>query len=150
MNKILVSIMLLAAGLCLKASAQILAPVKWSYASKKISNKEAVIYLKASIENGWHIYSQNVKDGGPIKTSISFNAAKGFSLIGNTKEPKPVTRREETFNMDVSFFEHSVVFQQKIRLNSKQVQVKGKLEYMTCNDKQCLPPEEVKFSILVK
>jgi hypothetical protein len=50
------------------AFAQIHKPVKWTVASKKLNNKEAVVYVKATIQNGWHIYSQNVKDGGPIPT----------------------------------------------------------------------------------
>jgi DsbC/DsbD-like thiol-disulfide interchange protein len=52
--------------------------------------------------------------------------------------------------MDVSYFEKSVVFQQKIKLKGKEATIKGQLEYMTCNDKQCLPPDDVEFSIPVK
>jgi hypothetical protein len=52
--------------------------------------------------------------------------------------------------MNVSFFEKSVIFQQKVKLKAGQATVKGTLEYMTCNDKQCLPPETIAFSIAVK
>jgi len=106
--------------------------------------------LKATIDNGWHIYSQNVKDGGPVKTSFTFKASPDYSLVGGTAEPKPVTRREETFHMNVSFFENSVMFQQKVRLKKGQATVNGTLEYMTCNDRQCLPPEDIDFSVAVK
>jgi DsbC/DsbD-like thiol-disulfide interchange protein len=130
------------------AFAQIEAPVKWSYASKKISSTEAVVFIKATIQKGWHIYSLNLKDGGPIKTSFEFPASKEYSLIGKASEPTPLTKYEKTFTMNVSYFENSVVFQQKIRLKSPKVSaVKGKLEYMTCNDIKCLPPEDLDFSI---
>jgi DsbC/DsbD-like thiol-disulfide interchange protein len=130
------------------AFAQIEAPVKWSYASKKVSSTEAVVFIKATIQKGWHIYSLNVKDGGPIKTSFEFPASKEYSLIGKASEPTPLTKYEKTFTMNVSYFENSVVFQQKIRLKSpKASAVKGKLEYMTCNDIKCLPPEDLDFSI---
>jgi DsbC/DsbD-like thiol-disulfide interchange protein len=130
------------------AHAQIEAPVKWSYAAKKISSTEAVVFLKASIQKGWHIYSMNVKDGGPIKTSFTFSPSKEYSLVGKTAEPKPVTKYEKSFSMNVSYFENSVVFQQKVRLKSPKASiVKGKLEYMTCNDVKCLPPDDVDFSI---
>jgi DsbC/DsbD-like thiol-disulfide interchange protein len=130
------------------AYAQIETPVKWSYAAKKISSTEAVVFLKATMEDGWHIYSLNVKDGGPIKTSFTFAPSKAYSLIGKASEPKPVTKYEKSFSMNVSYFEKEVVFQQKIKLKLPNASVvKGKLEYMTCNDHKCLPPEDIDFSI---
>src|SRR5471030_2902635 len=130
------------------ASAQIEAPVTWSYGAKKISATEAVVFLKATIQDGWHIYSLNVKDGGPIKTSFTFAHSPEYTLVGKPTEPKPVTKYESTFKMNVSYFEKEVVFQQKVKLNSPNASVvKGKLEYMTCNDHKCLPPEDIEFSI---
>ena len=128
--------------------AQILTPVKWSYAAKKTGKNEAVVFIKATIDDGWHIYSQTVKDGGPVKTSFTFSPSTAFTLVGNTIEP--ITRNEKVFKMDVSYFEKSVIFQQKIHLNSGLATVKGTLEYMTCNDHQCLPPDDIDFSIAVK
>lgn len=148
MKKLLVLTAALAINTCV--FAQIETPVRWSYAAKKLSNTEAVVFLKATMQKGWHIYSMDVKDGGPIKTSFTFSPSKEYSLIGKTVEPKPVTRYEKAFSMDVSYFENSVVFQQKVHLkSSKALVVKGKLEYMTCNDMKCLPPEDVDFSIPV-
>ena len=130
--------------------AQILKPVKWAYAAKKINKNEAMILIKATIDNGWHIYSQNVADGGPVATSFSFTPSKAYTLVGKTIEPKPVTKFEKTFDMNVSYFEKTVVFQQKVKLNGSGATVKGKLEYMVCDDHQCLPPEELEFSVAVK
>jgi hypothetical protein len=132
------------------SKAQIQTPVKWSYAAKKTGKNEAIVFLKATIDDSWHIYSQTVKDGGPVKTSFTFSPSTSYALIGNTVEPAPITRNEKVFNMDVSYFEKSVIFQQKFKLKAKQTVVKGTLEYMTCNDKQCLPPEDIEFSIEVK
>ncbi|WP_207532352.1 protein-disulfide reductase DsbD N-terminal domain-containing protein [Desertivirga arenae] len=132
------------------ASAQIVNPVKWSYAAKKISKTEAVVLFKATIDNGWHLYSQNIPDGGPVATKFEFSPSKAYTVTGKTSEPKPVTKFEKVFNMNVSYFEKSVVFQQKVKLAANQAVVKGKLEFMVCNDHQCLPPDEVDFSIAVK
>lgn len=134
----------------LAVKSQILKPVTWSYAAKRTSKTEGVIFIKATIENGWHIYSQNIKEGGPVKTTFTFPAAKDYILNGKTIEPKAVHRFEDTFKMDVSFFEGSVIFQQKITLKGSKALVKGTVEFMTCNDRQCLPPEQVEFSVLVK
>jgi hypothetical protein len=134
----------------LSAHSQILKPVTWSYAAKKISKTEAVVYMKATIDQGWHIYSQNLKDDGPVKTTFTFPAAKTYMLIGKTIEPKAITRYEDTFQMNVSFFEKSVVFQQKVKLKGTSAIVKGTVKFMTCDDKQCQPPEEINFSIPVK
>ncbi len=135
----------------LNADAQMLTPVKWSYAAKKVNATEAIVYVKATIEEGWHVYSQFVKEGGPVKTTFTFPASTKYTLVGKTVEPKPISRMEKTFNMEVGFFEKSVVFQQKIKLKGKTpVTVKGTVEYMTCDDHQCLPPENVEFSVTVK
>jgi thiol:disulfide interchange protein DsbD len=136
--------------LALQGKSQILQPVKWSYAAKKTSATEAVVFIKATIDAGWHVYSQFIKEGGPVKTTISFNPSKSFELVGKTTEPKPSIRMEKVFDMEVGFFENSVIFQQKIKLKVKQVTVSGKLEYMTCNDQKCLPPDNIDFSIPVK
>ena len=146
MKKVLVLVALMAIGA--GVYAQIETPVKWAYAAKKISSTEAVVLLKATIQDGWHIYSLNVKDGGPIKTSFTFSPSKEYALLGDAIEPVPVTKYEKAFSMNVSYFEKSVVFQQKVRLKTgNETVVKGKLEYMTCNDMKCLPPDDIDFSI---
>ncbi|MGN8068135.1 protein-disulfide reductase DsbD domain-containing protein [Mucilaginibacter sp. SG564] len=146
MKKVLLVIVALV--LCAGAYAQIETPVRWSYAAKKLNDKEAVVFLKATIQPSWHIYSLNVKDGGPIKTSFEFTPSKLYAPVGKPSEPTPVTKFEKAFSMNVSYFEKEVVFQQKISLKSASVaSVTGKLTYMTCNDKKCLPPEDVDFTI---
>jgi DsbC/DsbD-like thiol-disulfide interchange protein len=137
-------------GMARTACSQILTPVHWSYAAKRTGNNEAKLFLKATIDDGWHLYSVNQKDGGPVKTTFAFNAGKAYSLVGNVNEPRPVTKYEKTFEMEVMYFEHSVVFGQKIKLKGSPVTVSGKLTYMVCNDHQCLPPESVDFSVPVK
>ena len=147
------NLVLLAVGLffSLSASSQILKPVKWAYSAKKISKTEAIVAIRATIEDGWHLYSQYMADGGPIKTSFTFAPAKTYSVNGKTAEPKPVTKFEKTFDMNVSYFEKTVTFTQKIKLTgAANPVVKGTVEYMVCDDSQCLPPETVDFSIAVK
>jgi DsbC/DsbD-like thiol-disulfide interchange protein len=146
-------IVLLAAFIALVsfgASAQIEDPVTWSYGQKRISKTEAIVYLKATIDDGWHIYSQNIKSGGPIKTTVAFASSKDFVKVGATAEPKPMVKFEKTFDMDVTYFEKQVIFQQKVKLSKATALVKGKIEFMVCNDRKCLPPTEVDFSVLVK
>jgi DsbC/DsbD-like thiol-disulfide interchange protein len=149
MKKLVLSITLVLTSTLLRA--QIMNPVKWAYAAKRISKTEVVVMIRATIDNGWHIYSQNLADGGPVRTTFTFPAGKRYSLVGKIIEPKPVTKYEKAFGMNVSYFEHSVVFQQKIKLTSGgPVTVKGSLEYMTCNDEKCLPPDNVEFAVAIK
>lgn len=130
--------------------SQVLSPVKWSYAAKKTSATEVVLYLKAVVQDGWHIYSVNQKPGGPLKTSFKFTSSQGFVLIGKATEPEPIFRFEEVFKIQVAYFEKEVVFQQRMKLRKAQVIVKGTVEFMACTDKMCTPPTEVEFSIPVK
>jgi DsbC/DsbD-like thiol-disulfide interchange protein len=146
MKKIFLAIVALV--ITIGAQAQVESHVRWSYAAKKTSATEAVILIRATIDNGWHIYSQNVKDGGPVKTTFTFKPSKEYALVGKTSEPAPITKFEKVFSMNVGYFENSVVFQQKVKIKSpKATAVTGKLEFMTCNDSKCLPPDEVEFSI---
>ncbi|GAB4045523.1 protein-disulfide reductase DsbD domain-containing protein [Spirosoma litoris] len=148
MKTLVFASLMLLAGYAVQA--QVLKPVKWSYAARKTSATEAVIFLKATIDPGWHVYSQHVGEGGPVKTTISFDPG-AYALQGTAQEPKPITRMEKVFNMEVSYFEKEVIFQQKVKLTGKNPQVvKGTIEYMVCNDKQCLPPDEIPFSVSIK
>jgi DsbC/DsbD-like thiol-disulfide interchange protein len=148
MKKLAITLCLLMAVSALQA--QILAPVKFSYAAKKLNSTTAMVFIKATVDKGWHVYSQYVADGGPVKTTFTFSPSKEYALTGKTIEPKPITKFEKSFNMQVGYFEDAVVFQQKIKLLKGEATVKGTVEYMTCNDEKCLPPDQVEFSIPVK
>lgn len=146
-------VVLAAVVLCFAATgafAQILEPVTWQFGAKKISEDEAVVFIKATMDKGWHIYSQHVADGGPIKTSFSFSPSADYTLVGKPAEPKPKTKYEEVFSMDVGYFDKEVVFQQKIKLKKGATTVKGAVEFMACDADQCLPPDEVEFAVAVK
>ncbi|KQR72426.1 protein-disulfide reductase DsbD domain-containing protein [Pedobacter sp. Leaf176] len=131
-----------------KAQFKITSPVKWSYAASKIKNSKAVVYLKATIEDGWHIYAQN---GVPksLETSFIFSKANNYKIVGSTIEPKPDVKFEKALKANLSYFEKSVVFQQKVELSNTKAVVKGKLEFTVCNAKECRPAEELAFSIPV-
>ena len=132
------------------AFAQLENPVSWSSVAKKTSATEAVVYIKATIEDNWHLYSQNIKPGGPNKTVFTFPKSKDYTLVGNTIEPKPISKYENVFKMEVGYFQDQVVFQQKIKLNKPSTTVKGSVNFQVCDDKSCLPPTDVAFSIPVK
>ena len=146
MKKLLVLIITL--PLSIGVYAQIEKPIKWAYAAKHTGTNEAVVFLKANIQPGWHIYSLNVKKGGPTKTSFNFAPAKNYTLVGKTVEPSPKIKFEKSFKMNVGYFENEVVFQQKIKLKSTApADIKGSLEYAVCNNMKCLPPEELNFTV---
>lgn len=132
------------------AFAQLEDPVSWSYGYKKISATEGIVLVKASLEEGWHIYSQTVKPGGPNKTVFKFAQSKDYVLVGTPTEPKPISKYEKVFGMNVPYFENQVVFQQRVKLKKPTTVVKGTVEFMVCNDTSCLPPKDVSFSVPVK
>ncbi len=147
------NIFLLISALCMtvcSAKAQIYDPVKWSVAAKKINKTEAVIFVKATIQSGWHIYGLNVPNGGPVSTSFNFLADKTYALNGKVAAPTPAKKFEKDFNMDIPFYANEVVFQQKIKLSGSSATVKGEVSFMACDKNQCLPPDDYQFSIVVK
>ena len=133
----------------LQGYGQILHPVKWSYAAKKVNAKEAVLFIRATIDKGWHIYSIDQPDGGPRATVFTFSLADGYELKGKITEPKPHKAFDNNFKIEVLSHEKQVVFQQRVALKTNKQTIKGKVEFMVCNDHQCLPPDEVAFEIPV-
>tara|TARA_R110002050_G_scaffold149463_1_gene276000 strand:- start:27704 stop:30175 length:2472 start_codon:yes stop_codon:yes gene_type:complete len=146
---IIISIALLFNGWT-SASAQIFNPVKWEYKTKSLGNNEFELQFVASIESHWHMYSQFVKEGGPIPTSFAFKASKAYELIGEMTEPKGITIEDPVFQMTLKYFEKGAKFTQKIKLLSTSAKITGELEFMSCDDEKCLPPELLDFEFNVK
>ena len=133
------------------ATAQILEPVKWSFRIEQTKPEEATLLLIAKADPGWHVYSQDIPAGGPVPTSFKFEKSPQYSLIGKVTEPKAIEDNDPNFDMILKYFADKVVFKQKIKvLSPKDFTVKGVLEFMCCDDKQCLPPTEVEFVFNVK
>lgn len=125
------------------SQAQILEPVKWSTSVEKISDTEYNLVSIATIDKGWHLYSQNVPDDGPIPTTFTYTE-DGFQLIENTKEEEGHTVDDPVFEMKIKFFENKAEFKQRIKvLNNELSIVKGEVEFMVCDDARCLPPSYV-------
>ncbi len=131
-------------------TAQNLNPVKWEVSYSEISNTEGTITVIATIEKKWHIYSQRPTSDGPIPTSFVFSPAKDFQLSGKTEEIGAKEEYVKAFEAKLFTFEEKAVFKQKIkRSNPKAFTTPVKLEYMTCNDMQCLPPKTVDLTLSV-
>jgi len=132
--------------------AQLENPVKWNFSAKKINATTYEVHLTAKIEDEWHIYSQTTPDGGPVATSISFNKNPLLSLDGAVKESGKLEEHfEELFGVQVKQFSDKVDFIQIVKLKSSaKTNVTGSVEFMTCNDHQCMPPKTVKFNISLK
>lgn len=129
-------------------NAKIYDPVKWSYSSEKINEKEFDLLITAKLEKGWHLYSQFIDEGGPIPTSFKFNPSPNYKLIGKVSEsPKAVTAYDNNFSMQIAWHKDQVVFKQRISLNKPIESISGVLEFMVCNDERCLPPAELEFQI---
>jgi thiol:disulfide interchange protein DsbD len=134
------------------ASAQIHKPVVWDTSVEKINETDFNLIISATIEDGWHLYSQDVPEGGPIATSISINEEKEkFQLIGKPSEDQGHEEFDNVFKMRIKFFEEKASFKQKIRLlTSNKIKIEGTLEFMVCDDTFCLPPTEVDISFEVQ
>lgn len=126
-------------------------PVKWSTSVEKISDTEYVLKAQAVIQSGWHLYGQYIEEGGPSRTAFTFkNPKKNFELIGKTTEEKGHEVVDKIFDMKIKYFEDKALFTQKIKFNSNAVSnVAGEVEFMVCDDSNCLPPtsEELTFKI---
>ena len=125
--------------------------VNWTFSSKKVADGTYEVHLKADISGNWHLYAQNVGVEGPIPTSFTFTKNPLVSLSGTPKEVgKVIKKNEEVWGGVVNYYENTVDFVQTVKVKGKaKTNLAGKLEYMVCNDKECLPPTEVPFSVAI-
>jgi len=125
-------------------NAQILDPVKWTTSVEKISETEYNLIATASIDSGWHLYSQTVPENGPIPTTFSFKGNGNYIKKGNTKEEKGHEVDDKVFNMRIKYFDKKANFKQRVKIKTTdKIEINAIVEFMVCNDSQCLPPNEI-------
>ena len=135
----------------LSAVGQQLNPAKWKYDVKPTSGNEAELVFTVTLDENWHIYSQHTDEMGPIGLSFSFDKNADYTLVGGVNEPKPHEEYDEMFKCTIRSFSGTVVFKQKIKINSaKDFTVKGVMSYQLCNDGSCIAPEDIDFAFNVK
>lgn len=131
-------------------SQNALKPVVWHVSYIETTYNEGNIVFTALIEDKWHIYSQRPTDVGPIPTSFTISPNSSFELVGNVIEKDAHEEFVAAFDAKVFVFSGEAVFTQKIiRKNKKAFSINTSLEFMTCNDVQCLPPTTLDFVVLI-
>lgn len=123
-------------------------PLSWQASYKSISKTEGEIIITATIEKGWHTYSQRPTDAGPIPTSFKFTPSKEYQLVGKTEESNAHEEYVKAFEAKIYVFNNKAEFKQKIKIIGKSaVNINFKVEYMCCNDAMCLPPKTLDLSV---
>jgi len=121
--------------------------VAWSFT---YDNVNSIILINGTIDEGWHLYSQKTPaNSGPIPVTVNINKKNGLKLIGKCEEKLvPHEIFDVNFDSKVYLFENSYLAFQKIKLKNTN-QIIGNVQYMVCNDTQCLPPIEVPFTLII-
>ena len=132
--------------------AQIKDPVIWTYSAEKKGEKTYDIKIVAKFANPWHLYSQSTPAGGPVPTSISFKTNPLVTTDGDIKEIGKLKKYHDTnFGVDVKYYSDQVIFVQTVKLKSNvKTNISGTVEFMVCDDHQCLPPKKVPFDIKIQ
>ena len=144
-------IILLFLLITLPLSAQILEPVKWNITEQKVDESTLELHFKATIEEGWHLYSNELPDGGPLATEVTYTTLEGVEPSGELiSDKKSVEEYVELFSMVLNFFEKEVTFVQRLKILSPDYKIEGAIRYMGCNNLTCLTPttEEFNFTSL--
>lgn len=147
MTKRLLYCWLLSVILTLPALAQIQEPINFKTEWKQNSETEAEIVFNATIDKGWHVYSTELGDGGPISATFNIDNIEGAETIGKlTPVGNEINEMDPIFGMKVRYFVNKATFIQKIKITDKNYSIKGFLEYGACNNENCLPPTSVDFT----
>ena len=124
--------------------AQMMEPVKFTSTLKTNNTAEAEIVFSGTIDNGWHVYSTNLGNDGPIEATFHVNKLEGAELVGPlTPRGKEISEYDNMFGMKLRYFEKNVQFVQKVKFTKPQYNIDAYLEYGACNDEMCMPPTEV-------
>ncbi len=123
-------------------------PVKWNFDYKKLGKDTYLLQFIADVQDKWTIYSQHIEGEGPVPTSFMFDEGTHFQKIGGVEEHSDhkVEGFDPYFGIDVTKYKDRVTFTQKVHVTDSSQPIKGDLEYMSCDDKKCLPPQLVPFS----
>lgn len=139
----------------LVVQAQILKPIKWFFTAAPVKGKIDIYEVKitAEIDKGWHIYSQSTPEGGPAPTVIKFKPNPLVLLGGKVKELGKLHKEaSQEFGVEVWSYDGTVSFVQIVKLKKPglKTSLSGTVEFMVCDENQCLPPEELEFNIPLK
>ena len=149
MKKLLFPFVLLLFAVAVQA--QIQDPVKFNSELKILAADEAEVVFTAAIDKGWHVYSTDLGDGGPISATFNVEKISGAEVVGKLKPMgKEISTFDKLFEMKVRYFENTAQFVQKLKLTGGAYQLEGYLEYGACNDENCLPPTQVPFQFFGK
>lgn len=123
--------------------------VQWNFSTKKVNETTYEIHMTATVNGDWHLYAQNVGVDGPVPTSFTFNKNPLLVLDNKIKEVGTmVKKKEQVWGGVVNYYENKVNFIQVVKLKSNvKTNLAGKVEFMVCNDSQCLPPSTVDFKV---
>lgn len=145
-NVLLFAFLLISAS----SSAQLSNPVKWSYSIVKVADKTFDVKVTAILDKGWHLYAQDAGEG-PEPTTFTFTSNPMFKLEGKVKEVGKLRKEyDPNFDSELKFYSNEVTFVQRIKMRSNVATVvNGNVNYMVCNDRKCLPPKDVPFSVKV-
>ncbi len=144
MKKIYSLLLMLFAALIV--NAQIQDPVKVKTELVKLSDTEAEVVIKATIDKGWHLYSTDLGSGGPVSATFNIDEISGAEVEGKLiPKGNEVNKFDKIFEMQVRYFADNAEFVQKIKLTASTYDIEGYFEYGACNDENCLPPTQVPF-----
>jgi thiol:disulfide interchange protein len=132
--------------------AQVLEPAKWKFTSKKITDTDYELIFKATVDEGWHLYSliPTTGDGAPNPTELFFDKSKDFKLVGKPSETKTKTDYDKDLEVTTIYHEKTGTFTQKIKLlKNGKLKIKGEISYQTCREGQCVffPHQDFSFEV---
>ncbi|HET9056562.1 MAG TPA: protein-disulfide reductase DsbD domain-containing protein [Chitinophagaceae bacterium] len=151
MKHIICTVVALFFGLLVMAQSK--TKVTWTYAAKKIGDKKYELRLAATIQGGWHLYSQNLDaDAIALPTTISFKKNPLITIQGKVKENgKLIAEYDKATQSNSKYYKDKVEFVQLVTLKTKaKTSISGEVEFMVCDDKSCLPPSKVPFTIAIQ
>jgi len=134
----------------LTSFAQIMRPVHWSWTAQKVKDDQYKLTFTATIDKPYHTYGMYIEEGGPVRTSITYDKNAAVQIVGKATESGPKSKEmvDDVFKVKVKLFEEKAIFEQIVKAK-KGTKISGVIESMACDDKSCLAPERKKFEVVL-
>jgi thiol:disulfide interchange protein DsbD len=110
------------------------------------------LFITATIQPGWHIYSITQPSGGPVATKIEVTPQQGVRRAGDFRASSPPdSKKEPAFdNLTVETHHGTVIWYAPIELaagvDPAKVKIEGTVLVQACDANSCLPPTQIPFA----
>lgn len=121
--------------------------VSWDTEWEEIGDAQYRLIFSATIDEGWHIFSQYSPEGGSQPAFFEFIKTEAYQRIGPVIEPTPEAYYNDVFEVTEQIFTEKVRFEQVVEVYDLTKPIEITLYYQVCKELCISASEDFVFQI---